>query len=266
MDSTDTLRRPSKRLGQHFLKDHSIAERIVSAARLNRDDTVLEPGAGLGTITRLLEKRAGQVIAVEKDPRLATGLRRIFSASSSVRIIEGDVLKAVLPPFNKVVGTPPYYISSKLVLLLQRSSFTVAYLVFQKEFADRLIAQPGTSDYGRLSVTAQRILRIQTLFDISRESFEPKPKVDSILVAFEQKVHRSDVDEKVLGEMVRAIFTQRRRLLRSALFHFLKLKHGSQEARKIVTTLNLPSSRVYELSIKELEDIANQLATSRAYS
>ncbi len=259
MESTDTGHRPSKRLGQHFLKDLSIANRIVSTASLNRDDTVLEPGAGLGVLTRLLEKKAGHIIAVEKDPRLAARLRKAFSTASSVEIIEGDVLKTVLPPFNKVVGTPPYYISSKLVLLLQRSSFTTAFLVFQKEFAHRLLAQPGTPDYGRLSVTAQRMLRIQTLMDIPRESFEPKPKVDSVLIALEPRGSRSNVDETVLGEMVRAIFTQRRRLLRGALFHFLKLKIGPEKARTILSTLNLPNSRVYQLSIKELEDVAVQL-------
>ena len=260
MESTDTAHRSSKRLGQHFLKDLSIADRIVSTASLNGHDTVLEPGAGLGVLTRLLEKKAGHIIAVEKDPRLVARLRKIFSSAGSVEIIEGDVLKTVLPPFNKVVGTPPYYISSKLILFLQRSSFTTAFLVFQKEFAERLLARPGTPDYGRLSVTAQRTLRIQTLMPIRRESFEPKPKVDSVLVALEPRASSGNVDEKVLGEMVRAIFTQRRRLLRGALFHFLKLKLGREKARTVLSRLKLPDSRVYELSIKELEEVAVQLA------
>ena len=262
MDSSEPAHRPVKRLGQHFLKDLSIAERIVSTANLSKNDTVLEPGAGFGVLTRLLEEKAGRVIAVEKDARLAARLRRMFEASPYVEVIEGDVLKTILPEANKVVGTPPYYISSKLVLLCERSRFTRANLVFQKEFAERLFAQPGTPDYGRLSITAQRTMTVRAMMDIPRESFEPKPKVDSMLVTLEPRAYRADVDTLVLGELVRGIFTQRRRLARGALRHFLKLKHGPVKAKTIISTLSVPDSRVYELSIKELEELALQLTAS----
>ncbi len=250
---------PSKRLGQHFLKDLRIADAIVSAANLERTDSVLEPGAGHGVITRLLEPKASHVVAVEKDRRLVAELRKEFSKSPKVEIIEGDVLRTHLPAFNKVVGTPPYSISSKLVLLLQGSHFTKAHLVFQKEFAERLLAHPGTSDYGRLSVTAQRTMTMRSLMVVSREAFTPKPKIDSVLVSFEPKPYRTDADAMILTDMVRGIFTQRRRLVRGALVHFLKLKLGREQARIIVSSLNLPASRVYELSIRELEEIAIQL-------
>jgi len=250
---------PSKKLGQHFLKDLEIAHAIVSAANLDGIDSVLEPGAGHGVITRLLEAKASHVIAVEKDRRLVAELRKEFSKSPSVEIIEGDVLKTRLPAFNKVVGTPPYNISSKLVLLLQGSHFTKAHLVFQKEFAERLLARPGTPDYGRLSVTAQRTMTMSSLMLVSREAFTPKPKIDSVLVSFEPKPYSTDADAMILTDMVRGIFTQRRRLVRGALLHFLKLKLGREHARNIVASLNLPASRVYELTIRELEEIAIQL-------
>ncbi len=250
---------PSKKLGQHFLKDLEIANAIVTAANLDRTDSVLEPGAGHGVITRLLEAKASHVIAVEKDRRLVTELRREFSKSSSVEIIEGDVLRTRLPAFNKVVGTPPYNISSKLVLLLQGSHFTKAHLVFQREFANRLLAHPGTPEYGRLSVTAQRTMTMRSLMVVSREAFIPKPKIDSVLVSFEPKPYRADADVMILTDMVRGIFTQRRRLVRGALLHFLRLKLGKEQARSIMSSLNLPASRVYELSIRELEEIAIQL-------
>jgi 16S rRNA (adenine1518-N6/adenine1519-N6)-dimethyltransferase len=262
VDSTAPTHRRVKRLGQNFLSNLEVAEQIVSSANISRNDTVLEPGAGLGVLTRLLEKRAGRVIAVEKDGRLAAKLRRAFYASRSVEVIEGDVLKVKLPVFNKVVGTPPYYISSKLILFLQDSSFAMAHLVFQKEFAARLQARPGTPDYGRLSVTAQRHLTIRSLLEISRESFEPMPKVDSVLLSIEPKAYRTDVDAKVLDDMVRAIFTQRRRLVRGALLHFLKLKMGPEKARTVLSRLSVPSSRVYELSIEDLEELALQLRAS----
>jgi 16S rRNA (adenine1518-N6/adenine1519-N6)-dimethyltransferase len=260
--STDTPHRPVRRLGQNFLKDSTIAERIVLAAKLDKDDVVLEPGAGLGVVTRLLEKKAGRVIAVEKDIRLVSRLREIFKTSSAVDVIEGDVLKVTLPSYNKVVGTPPYYISSKLVLMLQHNDFTAAHLVFQKEFAERLLAKPGTREYGRLSVTAQRQMTIRTLMEIPRSSFEPKPKVDSALVELVPKSYRGDVDVEVFGEMVRAIFTQRRRLVRGSLFHFLKLKFGADKAKSILRNLTIPDSRVYEMSINQLEELAIQLAAA----
>ncbi len=250
---------PSKKLGQHFLKDLAIADAIVSAADLDGTDSVLEPGAGHGVVTRLLEAKASHVIAVEKDRRLVAELRKDFFKSPSVEIIEGDVLKTRLPIFNKVVGTPPYNISSKLVLLLQGSQFTKAHLVFQKEFADRLLAHPGTPDYGRLSVTAQRTMTMRSLMLVSREAFTPKPKIDSVLVSFEPRPYSTDADAMILTDMVRGIFTQRRRLVRGALLHFLRLKLGKEQARSIISSLNLPTSRVYQLSIRELEEIAVQL-------
>ena len=250
---------PSKKLGQHFLKDLAIADAIVSAADLDGTDSVLEPGAGHGVVTRLLEAKASHVIAVEKDRRLVAELRKDFFKSPSVEIIEGDVLKTRLPAFNRVVGTPPYNISSKLVLLLQGSQFTKAHLVFQKEFADRLLAHPGTPDYGRLSVTAQRTMTMRSLMLVSREAFTPKPKIDSVLVSFEPKPYSTDADTMILTDMVRGIFTQRRRLVRGALLHFLRLKLGKEQARSIISSLNLPTSRVYQLSIRELEEIAIQL-------
>ncbi len=215
-------------------------------------------------MTRLLEKEAGHVIAVERDRRLAANLREDFAGSRSVEVVEGDVLKVALPQFSRVVGTPPYYISSKLVLFLLGSNFKNAHLVFQREFGERLLALPGTPDYGRLSVTAQRMLRIETLMDISRVAFEPKPKVDSVLLALEPGPYRHDVDRKVFDEIVRGVFTQRRRLVRGALLHFLKLKFGPGKARDVFNTLRIPESRVYELSITQLEEIAVQLTGTLA--
>ncbi len=251
--------RPVKRLGQNFLKDSSISSRIVSSANLTIQDTVLEPGSGYGNLTRMLLNHAGHVIAVEKDPSLAAHLRRIFAGQSSLEVVEGDILKVRLPTFNKVVGTPPYYISSKLILFLIKSHFESATIVLQKEFGYRLTAPPGTRDYGRLSVSAQRNLEILTLMDIPRTAFDPKPKVDSVLIALKPRIPRSEVDTETFDEMVRGVFTQRRRLFRGALTHFLKLRLGTTNARALVKALELPDLRVYELSISQLEDVSIQL-------
>src|SRR5215470_1830103 len=108
-------RRPVKRLGQNFLHDEQIARAIVATGEVSGVETVLEPGAGYGTLTRLLARHAKRVFAVEKDRRLAHDLRGLFHNTANVSVLEGDVLRLDLPEFDKVVGTPPYYISSKLV-------------------------------------------------------------------------------------------------------------------------------------------------------
>src|SRR5262249_31346241 len=149
---------------------------------------------------------------------------------------------------------------SRLILFLQRSGFSKAHLVFQREFSSRLTAKPGTADYGRLSVTAQRTMEIHPLLEIPRDAFEPRPKIDSTLVSLEPKPLRSDVDEAVLNEMVRAIFSQRRRLVRGALLHFLRLKLGRDKARTVFASIQVPDRRVYELSVKDVEELTRQLA------
>lgn len=205
-------------------------------------------------------ERAGKVIAVEKDPVLVEELRETFGHRPNLTVVEGDVLKMgeSLPTFNKLVSTPPYYISSKLALLMTEKNFDIAGVVFQKEFGDRLLAEPGTADYGRLTVMTRRKLNIEKIRDIPRTAFRPKPKVDSVLLRFTKK-QVADIDESLFNEMVRGIFTQRRRLLRSAMAHFLKLKFGRDMGKKLAAQIPLSESRVYQLSVGQLESLSLQL-------
>jgi 16S rRNA (adenine1518-N6/adenine1519-N6)-dimethyltransferase len=258
--ATTVLYRPLKRLGQNFLADKRVADRVVSNAELTANDTVLEPGPGYGAVTRLLEKQAGRVIAVEKDRRLAGHLRSEFANSPKVEVIEGDVLKIPLPPFNKVVGTPPYSLSSKLILFLTRKDFEIASLVFQKEFGERLLAEAGTSDYGRLSIAAQRSLTIRPIMNIPAAAFRPRPKVDSVLLRISHKEVHTAVNEDMFEELVRGLFNQRKRVVRSSFLHFLSQKMGREKARSILETMALPEKRVFQLSISDLEEISRQLS------
>ena len=256
-----TAHRPSRRLGQNFLVDSRIAEEIVSNVSPNPNDTVLEPGPGHGKLTRLLQKKAGKVIAVEKDPHLASELRETFAKATNITILEGDVLEMEegLPSFNKVVTTPPYYLSSKLVLWLASREFDLCSIVFQKEFGDRLLASPGTSDYGRLTVAAQRKLDLEKIRVIPRTAFSPRPKVDSVLLKVRRKRVVTELDERLFEELVRGVFNQRRRLLKSSLRHFLTLKYGRDEARNLLEKIEISEDRVYELSISQLENLSLQL-------
>ena len=258
--------RPSKRLGQNFLRDLGTASQIVTLAQLTTKDTVLEPGAGYGTLTERLQGAAGRVIAVEKDRYLAPYLRERFRDSPSVQVIEGDVLKVPLPSFNKIVGTPPYNISSKLILFLLASRFDTAHLVLQKEFGERLLARPGTAEYGRLSVTAQRRLEIRSLLEIPRTTFNPRPRVDSVLLAFSPKTARTDVDQATFDDMLRGIFSQRRRLLKGVMSHYLERRLGKDRAKAVIEELTLPSARVYQLSVAQLEDLCVQLSNAQSQS
>ena len=253
--------RPSKRLGQNFLLDQTAASDIVSSINPTESDTILEPGPGHGTLTRLLQKKAGRVIAVEKDPVLVRELTETFRDYSNVAIIEGDILKVdPLPEFNKVASTPPYYLSSKLALFLSKTKFDMAGVVFQKEFGDRLLAEPGTRDYGRLTVSVRRRLSIEKVREISRTAFQPRPKVDSILFRMTSQPKLRRLDEVLFEEVVRGVFTQRRRVVRGALLHFLTKKLGRENGRKIVNEIAVPDARVFQLSIAQLEDLSEQLA------
>jgi 16S rRNA (adenine1518-N6/adenine1519-N6)-dimethyltransferase len=205
--------------------------------------------------------KAGRVIAVEKDPALVRELRETFKDNSNVVIVEGDILKiSNMPSFNKLVSTPPYYLSSKLALFLSNTKFDVAGVVFQKEFGERLLAEPGTRKYGRLTVSVRRKLNIEKIREISRTAFQPKPRVDSILLRMTPRQGFRQLDEPLFEEVVRGIFTQRRRLVRGALLHFLTKKLGKENARKMMNEIAVPDSRVFQLSIAQLEDLSEQLA------
>ncbi len=257
--------RPSKRLGQNFLLDQSIASDIVSSIDPTESDTVLEPGPGHGTLTRLLQKKAGKVVALEKDPVLVRELTETFRDYSNVVIIEGDILKtSPLPQFNKVVSTPPYYLSSKLALFLSKTKFDMAGIVFQKEFGERLLSEPGTREYGRLTVSVRRRLSIEKIRVISRTAFRPRPKVDSILLRMIPLQSIRQLDEPLFEEVMRGVFTQRRRLVRGALLHFLTKKLGRENAKKITSEIAVPDARVYQLSIAQLEDLTVTLSPKLA--
>src|SRR4051795_2372855 len=176
--------RAKRRLGQHFLSDRRILARIVDALEAGPEDTVLEIGPGLGSLTAALAQRAGRLVAIEKDLELVPVLRSTFP---QVEVVEGDALEldwhALVPPSFLVAGNIPYNITSPLLdkALLPPRPKRVVFLV-QKEVADRVTARPGTGDYGALSIGIQVVATAERLFVVPAGAFQPRPKVDSAVL------------------------------------------------------------------------------------
>ncbi|MHB8585197.1 MAG: 16S rRNA (adenine(1518)-N(6)/adenine(1519)-N(6))-dimethyltransferase RsmA [Thermoplasmatota archaeon] len=213
-----TARRP--KLGQHFLTDPRIVEASVHAAGLGLDDIVLEIGPGRGILTRALAAAAGRVVAIELDGDLALSLRDEVPAN--VEIVRGDAVTSPWPAFTACVSNLPYEASSPLLFRLLDEGTSLgmrrAVLMVQREFALRLVAAPDTADYGRLTV--ERALRAEAkiLRRVPRGAFNPPPRVESALVELRPRPPPFPLDHEALFHgVVRAAFTQRRKMLGNAL-------------------------------------------------
>ena len=202
-------KRPTKRLGQNFLLDERIIESQVRFAELSEEDTVLEIGPGLGSLTEVLLKTGAKVVAVEQDPVFCQFLKKRFG--DRFTLTQADAVKAFLPKFNKVVSNLPYQISSPITFKLLEIGFDVAVVMLQREFAERMIAKPGTSEYGRLSVGVYYRAECEILLNVPRTAFWPQPKVDSCLVRLAPRKRPFTVEnEQVFHAVTKAIFSHRR--------------------------------------------------------
>jgi len=250
---------PKKRLGQNFTVNSDMLQRLVSHASITKDDIVLEVGAGLGFLTQLLSSKCKKVIAVEVDPTLAEILRKQLHSLQNVDLIEGDILKVSLPPFNKVVSAPPYSISSPLLFRLLERKFDWAVLILQKEFAERLAASVGSKDYGRLTVTIYYRADVELLDYVPRTMFYPPPDVDSMMVRLKPRDPPFQVeDETIFFELVRTLFTQRNRKVRNGLISFLRKREiTGKEAVELADSTVYSTKRVRELAPEDFGILAN---------
>ncbi len=252
---------PKKRLGQNFTVNSDILQRLVSFASLTKDDIVLEVGAGFGFLTQLLSRECKKVIAVEVDPRLVNFLRKQLHSLRNVDLIEGDILKVSIPPFNKVVSAPPYSISSPLLFRLLERKFKCAVLILQKEFAERLAASVGSKDYGRLTVTIYYRADVELLDYVPRNMFYPPPDVDSMMVRLKPRAPPFQVDdEETFFEVVRTLFTQRNKKVRNALIPFLRKREMTgKEAVELADSIVYSAKRVRELAPEDFGILTNDL-------
>lgn len=250
---------PLKRFGQHFLVDKNVRDELVQLANLTSNDTVLEVGPGLGFLTAALVASAGRVIAVEKDRTLAAYLEKKFSHYSNLTVIQGDALKNPIPDESKVVSSPPYNISSKLTLQILNSRFKLAALLMQEEFARRLTAPSGTRDYGRLTVMLQSKAEAKLAKLISRTAFFPKPRVDSALITITPNKGLAIDDRMLFEDLVRALFTQRRRKLSGVLKTYSKARYPNH-SETILKLIPDTEKRVFQTSPQEIVTLANQIS------
>ena len=243
-----------KSLGQHFLSDRRILGRIADALQLKGGETVLEIGPGRGALTDILAERAGRLIAIEYDRALAELLRQRYAKRGNVLIAEADVLAVSLGelaagPYS-LVGNVPYYITTPILFhaLVPPRADRAVYLV-QKEVADRLVAAPGTGEYGALTVNVAAVARAESLFKVPAGAFSPPPKVESAVVRITPLVQplATPEEERPLRTLVQNAFGMRRKQMRRVLRSLLNLDATAAEGLLMEAGIN-PEVRPETLS------------------
>ena len=272
MPKVASTRRPKQRpkLGQHFLVSDNAAMRMADALGDVSQSTVLEIGPGRGVITSLLAKRARRLIAVEIDRVLAAQLRLKFGMTHNVEVIEADILSIdfdslfgpkpglsrpgieLKPNPVRVVGNLPYFITSDILLRLFDFAryFDIIVIMVQREVADRLAAPPGGSDYGLLSATAQLYAKVEKLFTLPPEAFEPPPKVHSTVLRLNvaSQIEKLGVAGDGFVGFLKLSFAQKRK----TLWNNLKSRYDEAELRRAMTQARInPSARAETLSLKQ---------------
>jgi 16S rRNA (adenine1518-N6/adenine1519-N6)-dimethyltransferase len=267
--------KPRKALGQNFLADPGMAEKIVERLGLEGGEAVLEIGPGLGALTLPLARRLQRLVAVELDRQLAPRLQALLAERglTQVQILQGDILRTDLAALARAQGAPllvvgnlPYHISSPLLLKLieARGAVTRAVLMFQRELAERLCAAPGGGAYGRITVRLRYCAEVRPLISVSARCFHPRPAVDSqvIEIRFHPRPPIPAADEALFAATVQAAFAHRRKTLRNAL------RSGSWSPFRIEMALDRagidPLRRAETLTVAEFVHLAARLGAPEA--
>ncbi|OGA41006.1 MAG: 16S rRNA (adenine(1518)-N(6)/adenine(1519)-N(6))-dimethyltransferase [Betaproteobacteria bacterium RIFCSPLOWO2_12_FULL_62_13] len=254
---------PRKRFGQHFLTDEAVIAHIVAAIAPQPADRMIEIGPGLGALTRPLLARLEHLHVVEIDRDIVARLKRAFPPER-LTVHEGDALRfdfSALGPRLRVIGNLPYNISTPLLFHLARSAAAIhdIHVMLQKEVVARMVAQPASADYGRLSVMLQYRFQLEKILDIPAAAFRPAPKVESATVCM-VPLRRGAVErcgESLFTKLVAAAFSQRRKTLRNTLKSCL----GEDDFAELGLD---PQARAQELSVADFVRIANHVAARDA--
>ena len=264
--------RPKKQLGQNFLSDPATAAMIVNRSGISPEDIVLEIGAGLGALTIPVARVARKVVAVDKDPKIIDILRTEIIANnlSNVVLMDRNILKvdikALAEDFGRgivVMGNLPYNISSQILvqLIKSRKAVSRAVLMFQREMAQRLTAEPGCKEYGRLTVMLQYCSHIKKVADVKASLFFPKPKIDSevLELRFKKVLEYEADDETFLFRVVKAAFGNRRKTLKNSLCAS-ELNIDANLAKHVLESSDIdPVRRAETLNTEEFVKLSNNL-------
>ncbi len=242
-----------KKLGQNFLIDHHVVEREVAYAQITKDDVVLEIGPGKGILTTELAEKARKVIAIEIDKQLVEHLHNVVPRN--VELIHADALKidfTTLPTFNKIVSNLPFQISSPITFKFLENRFGMAVIIYQKEFADRMVAKPGTKDYSRLSVSMYYRAKCELLEIVSKTLFYPQPKVDSCMIRLTPRSSPpfSVVNESFFFDLTNKLFNHRRKKIKTTL---------NKIYERLDKDIPYLDKRVEELAPEQIGELSNIL-------
>jgi 16S rRNA (adenine1518-N6/adenine1519-N6)-dimethyltransferase len=242
-----------KKTGQNFLIDKNIALREVDYANISKNDVVLEIGPGKGILTNLLAEKAKKVIAVEIDKNLFDYLKK--SSPSNVELINADILKldfGDLSRFNKIVSNLPFQISSPITFKFIDSDFSIAVLIYQKEFAERMVAKEGSKNYSRLTVGVYYRAICEYLETVSKKCFSPIPKVDSSIIRLKPREEPpfSIYDENFFFNLTKNLFNHRRKKIKTTINELYNIKDE-----------NIPyqNNRIQDLTPKQIGNLSNIL-------
>lgn len=244
-----------KRFSQNLLINQFILREIAEVIDIGGKE-ILEIGAGTGLLTRELVKKAKKVFAVEIDERMIPKLRENTAEFNNIKIIQGDALSLDFSPYKTIFGNLPYHLSSPLLFRIIESNFEEAVLCLQKEFAERIVATPGSHEYSRLSVMVQSNCDPKIIRFISKNSFFPKPRVDSAVIHLKKnKKFRLD------PALINGIFMHKNKTLRNALVDSRKfLGKTKEEMLEFAASLEFSGKKVKEMELSELEIASAQYA------
>ena len=260
-----------KKFGQNFLINTGILEDIIAAAEITKDDFVLEIGPGIGTMTQYLCESAREVVAVEIDKNLIPILQDTLSAYDNVEVINDDILKVDINKLAternegkpiKVVANLPYYITTPIIMGLFESHVPIdsITIMVQKEVADRMQEGPGSKEYGALSLAVQYYAHPEIVVNVPPSCFMPQPKVGSAVIRLTRHAQPPvDVEnEKLMFQLIRASFNQRRKTLANGLNNFSGLNLSKEVIQTCIEELGVPVTiRGEALSLKQFAELSN---------
>ncbi|MEY8424169.1 16S rRNA (adenine(1518)-N(6)/adenine(1519)-N(6))-dimethyltransferase RsmA [Lachnospiraceae bacterium 38-14] len=260
-----------KKFGQNFLIDTHVLDKIIEKANITKEDFVLEIGPGIGTMTQYLCEEAGEVAAVEIDSNLIPILKDTLSEYSNIEIVHGDILKADIGALAreknqgkpiKVVANLPYYITTPIIMGLFESHVPIDSItvMVQKEVAERMQASPGTKDYGALTLAVGYYAKPEIVANVPPNCFMPRPKVGSAVIRLKRHEHPivQVEDEKLMFDLIRASFNQRRKTLVNGLNNAPGIFLGKEKIQECLKELSVSETiRGEALTLEQFARLSN---------